>query len=63
MNSDPNDALSVIPGAADDSHLEQLILRVLEGIADADAGRMISTEELLQEVEIWTKGDARGVPG
>jgi predicted transcriptional regulator len=27
--------------------------RVLEGLEDADAGRMIPTEELWQQVDLW----------
>jgi predicted transcriptional regulator len=31
------------------------VAQVLEGIRDADAGRLISTEELLSRVEQWAK--------
>jgi predicted transcriptional regulator len=48
--------------AADSS---MLVARVLEGMTDADAGRMIATEELLQQVESWetTGPKARGLEG
>jgi len=31
------------------------VAQVLEGIRDADAGRLISTEELLSRVEQWAR--------
>jgi len=32
-----------------------MVAQVLEGLDDAEAGRMISTEELLERVEQWAK--------
>ncbi len=37
----------------------QVVARVLEGIEDADAGRTISTEELLQQVDRWASRPIR----
>jgi len=31
------------------------VAQVLEGIRDADAGRLISTEELLSRIEQWAR--------
>jgi hypothetical protein len=32
-----------------------LVAQVLEGIRDAEAGRLITTEELLERVDQWAK--------
>ena len=32
-----------------------LVAQVLEGIRDADAGRLLTTEELLERVDQWAK--------
>jgi len=32
-----------------------LVAQVLEGIGDAEAGRVITTEELLERVDRWAK--------
>ena len=32
-----------------------LVAQVLEGIKDADAGRLLTTEELLERVDRWAK--------
>ena len=32
-----------------------LVAQVLEGIKDADAGRLLTTEELLERVDQWAK--------
>jgi len=32
-----------------------LVAQVLEGIRDAEAGRLINTEELLERVDQWAK--------
>jgi predicted transcriptional regulator len=32
-----------------------LVAQVLEGIQDAEAGRVITTEELLERVDQWAK--------
>jgi hypothetical protein len=34
--------------------------RVLKGLEDADAGRMVSTEELLKQVQLWETNWAEG---
>jgi predicted transcriptional regulator len=32
-----------------------LVAQVLEGLADAESGRTVTTEELLERVEQWVK--------
>jgi predicted transcriptional regulator len=32
-----------------------LVAQVLEGLTDAEAGRLLTTEELLQKVDGWAK--------
>ncbi len=52
------DAIQALPDGSsmlDVLHRVQVVARVLEGIEDAEAGRTISTEELLQQVEQWGK--------
>ena len=52
------DAIQALPDGSsmlDVLHRVQVVARVLEGIEDAEAGRTISTEDLVAHVEQWGK--------
>ncbi|MEK6901841.1 MAG: hypothetical protein AABX37_05835 [Nanoarchaeota archaeon] len=54
-------AIETIKRLPDECSLEDImyeidfVAQVLEGLKDADAGRLLTTEELLKRVEQWTK--------
>lgn len=52
------DAIAALPDSSsmlDVLYRVQVVARVLEGIEDAEAGRTISTEELLEQIDSWGK--------
>ena len=54
-------AIETIKRLPDECSLEDImyeidfVAQVLEGLKDADAGRLLTTEELLKRVEQWAK--------
>ena len=54
-------AIETIKRLPDECSIEDImyeidfIAQVLEGISDAEAGKILSTEELLERVEQWAK--------
>ena len=55
------EVMELLKGLPDDSTLEEIQYhlyvrqKVQRGIQDAEAGRVITTEELLERVDQWTK--------
>ncbi len=54
-------AIETIKRLPDESSLEDImyeinfVAQVLDGLKDAEAGRLVTTEELLKRVEQWAK--------
>jgi len=61
MQSAKEEVMELLKGLPDDSTLEEIQYhlyvrqKVQRGIQDAEAGRVITTEELLERVDQWTK--------
>jgi len=61
MQSAKQEVMELLKGLPDDSTLEEIQYhlyvrqKVQRGIQDAEAGRVITTEELLERVDQWTK--------
>lgn len=53
--------LEVLKNVSPSASLEEIVYKinlaaqVMEGIKDADAGRVISTDELLKRIDSWAK--------
>ena len=61
-------AIEIIEDLPADSTWDEIIRELLlhkmveEGLADADAGRLIPHEQVVREVESWLKSSGRRVP-
>ena len=61
MSTAKEDLLKLIEKQPDDSTLEDIVrelafyLMIQRGLADVDAGRVISDEEMAQRIESWGK--------
>lgn len=61
MSTAKEDLLKLIEHQPDDSTLEEIVrelafyLMVQRGLADVDAGRVISDEEMARRIESWGK--------
>ncbi|MYC39227.1 MAG: hypothetical protein F4X66_20295 [Chloroflexi bacterium] len=61
MSTLKEELIKLIEGQPDDSTLEEITqelafyLMVQRGLADADAGRVISDEEMARRIESWGK--------
>ncbi len=47
------EAVNTLPDGCSMDDRVYLVTQILEGQADAEAGRLMSTDELLKEVEEW----------
>ena len=61
MSEAKDELIKVIEGQPDDSSVEEIAralafhLMVLRGLADVDAGRVISDEEMAQRIKSWAE--------